>query len=170
MQKTVGGVSFSAGRHGFGLHIGSRKHQNKVYQAQEGDDPAESREGKIAAGIALGVIGAGLIASASTGIPPVDALHFSGVHAVDPGLLHGALRFLGCISLWGAADQILTGEKHQTLRGLLGTGGGVAGMAAAAGLFGPIGGLTQIFLAIGGFLTAWGGISTLASPDKPKPN
>lgn len=131
--------------------------------APSNEKPA-GREGSIPAGLVLAGIGAGLIAAASTGIPAAPAVGFPGLAPVSPDiLLNPVLRFCGVIALMGAHDQIHVGSEYKVARGTLLTLGGVAGMAAAAGLFGEIGGLTALALAIGGFISTLNGIQKLSS-------
>ncbi len=118
------------------------------------------RKGNIGSGVALAVIGCGLVAAASIGIPAMAGL--PGIAAVPTGtLLNNAMRFCGLLAFSGAAEQWGQGDDNRTLRGSLLCAGGVLGMASAAGAFGHIGGLTAVCMGIGGFLTTLQGISKL---------
>jgi len=118
------------------------------------------KEASIAKGAVVGAIGAGLIAAASIGIPVIAVASFALPHIapVAPSLLNVALRFCGLSALGIAYHDIGTGNHHSLVRGALLTAGGVASMAAAVGTFGQIGGLTSIFLGIGGFCATLDGI------------
>lgn len=126
-----------------------------------------ARKGNIASGVALAVIGTGLVAAASIGIPSLAGL--PPLAAVPTGtLLNGAMRFCGLLAFSGAADQWAMGDDNRVLRGSLLCAGGVLGMASAAGAFGHIGGLTSLCMGVGGFLTTLSGISKL-SGEKSEP-
>lgn len=119
------------------------------------------RKGNIASGLALAVIGTGLVAAASIGIPSMFGL--PAIAAVPTGtLLNGAMRFCGLLAFSGASDQWAQGDDNRVLRGSLLCAGGVLGMASAAGAFGHVGGLTAVAMGLGGFFTTLGGISKLS--------
>ncbi len=119
------------------------------------------RKGNIASGVALAVIGTGLVAAASIGIPSMFGL--PAIAAVPTGtLLNGAMRFCGLLAFSGASDQWAQGDDNRVLRGTLLCAGGVLGMASAAGAFGHVGGLTAVAMGLGGFFTTLGGISKLS--------
>lgn len=132
-----------------GLKTGSVPQPNTPDSKEDGEG-----HGSIGKGLLLIGIGTALISMASFGL--------AGMAPVAPGLFNAALRFIGVLASWNGANNLSQGSKHSTTRGVLLAAAGVGAMAAAAGLFGPIGGLTAAALGIGGFLSAARGIGKLA--------
>jgi hypothetical protein len=139
--------------------------KDKVTISCDGGKPCDScnevkpkPEGSIKAGLLAAALGGALIAAASVGIPALGA--------VGPGLLNAAMRLVGVISIHRGAKQVMhEGEdtKSNFLRGTILTAMGAASMAACLGVFGPIGGLTELALGVGGFVGACKGLGKMKS-------
>lgn len=153
-------VPFFPGCGGLSLQLGSVAslrigNPAEVTDVSEDTPPtAPPREGSIARGVLVGGVGAALIAAASIGLP-----HFA---PIEPGLLNVAFRYGGLVALGLGSTDIASGAKNTLVRGALLTAGGVASMAAAYGVWGPIGGLTSLCLGLGGLGATLRGLSHMA--------